>query len=229
MPNTHYFTADLTQFKSPTPAILFGETLKAVNTIRQSITAYGLLSPLTVVRKDAHLIVIDGHKRLAALRRMKFAGDLPRDLKTVPYLVVSNSDLQGSRLLDEPMPLLKNTEKHDLVERLVAKSSSPYIVAAKLFTTVDIITKLASINNLSMRLKSAFFLDELSLTQAYAFSTIENTTAQERLLDMLGSYIDAPSIIKAIESGAAVVDCGNENLIFLPSRPSRTDVIASAA
>ena len=79
-------TAKLAEFKSPTARILFGERLQDIKQIQASIAAHGLLNPLIVMRQGKKFIVIDGKKRLAALRRMRFAGTLPRSLINVPYI-----------------------------------------------------------------------------------------------------------------------------------------------
>jgi len=84
-------TAKLAEFKSPTARILFGEHLQDIKQIQTSIATHGLLSPLIVMRQGKKLIVIDGRKRLAALRRMKFTGNLPRSLVNVPYIISKQS------------------------------------------------------------------------------------------------------------------------------------------
>ena len=87
-------TTKMENFRAPTTRILFGERLKEVQQIQASIQTHGLLNPLVVMKRGTKLIVIDGKKRLTALRRMKFAGTLPRSLVNIPYILVDqfNSD-----------------------------------------------------------------------------------------------------------------------------------------
>ena len=78
-------TAKLSDFRTPTSKILCGERLSAVTALEASISKSGLLTPLQVTQCGGKLIVIDGKKRLAALRRMRFRGALPPSLANVPF------------------------------------------------------------------------------------------------------------------------------------------------
>jgi len=78
--------APLTRFRAPTSSILFGQPLNDVKQMEVSIQTHGLLSPLRVLVHKGKFIVIDGRKRLTALRRMRFKGELPRNLQTIPYV-----------------------------------------------------------------------------------------------------------------------------------------------
>ena len=83
--------AALNKFCPLVPKILCGEDLRLVSTVENSIKKHGLLTPLTVLRADDRLIVIDGRKRLIALRRLQFRGALPKDLAAIPFMISSSA------------------------------------------------------------------------------------------------------------------------------------------
>ena len=208
-------TAKLAEFKSPTARILFGERLQDIKQIQASIAAHGLLNPLIVMRQGKKFIVIDGKKRLAALRRMRFAGTLPRSLINVPYIVVDQNSPQ-------PMPsmsLLTNREKFEEVVALRQKGQSLMEIAAQLYISKQCVKNLLSVTRLSPRLRQAYFGGNLSTDQARAFATLPNMDAQDSLLIALGPFANAPDILTAIRQGQTVIDMGDDNVIILPSRP----------
>lgn len=81
--------ASLPDFRAATPRVLCGQDLYAIKKIESSIAKHGLITALKVIRFDGKLVVIDGRKRLAALRRMAFHGTLPSALKHIPYVLTA--------------------------------------------------------------------------------------------------------------------------------------------
>ncbi len=81
--------AKISEFRAPTPKILFGERLQDIIDLEASIAAHGLVKPLKVTRAGDKLVVIDGRKRLAALRRMHFKNTLPRRLEAIPFVMAT--------------------------------------------------------------------------------------------------------------------------------------------
>lgn len=108
--------AQLHLFRAPLPKVLQGEYLRAVNEIERSLCRQGLLAPLIVSqnpaaqagspRTERKLIIIDGQKRLMALRRLCFDGRLPAGLMTVPYVFahVSPAKRRSARSIPSPVP-----------------------------------------------------------------------------------------------------------------------------
>ena len=207
-------TASLADFRAPTTRILFGERLKEVKQIEDSITQHGLLNPLIVMQRGKKLILVDGKKRLAALRRMRFAGDLPRSLVKVPYILVD----EEQRFDLSAMGLLSNRERFEEVMRLRSAGMSLMMIAAALYISKQCVKDLLSIALLSPRLRQAYFGGTISTQQARAFASLPNMDSQDQLLIALGPFADAPEILKAIESGETVIEMGDDNVIILPSR-----------
>jgi len=122
-------TTKMENFRAPTTRILFGDRLKEVQQIQASIQTHGLLNPLVVMKRGTKLIVIDGKKRLTALRRMKFAGTLPRSLVNIPYILV---DKVHSKHMS-PMSLLSNGEKYEEAMELRRRGLSLMEIATTLY------------------------------------------------------------------------------------------------
>jgi len=207
-------SAKLADFCMPTPRLLFGEHLKSVKEIQTSISAHGLLNPLIVMRRGRQLIVVDGKKRLAALRRMKFAGNLPRSLVNVPYILIS----QQNDFKLKAMSLLSNQERYEEVLKLRQQGLTLTEIAANLYITKQCVKDLLQIAMLSPRLRQAYFSGTISFAQAKAFATLPNIETQDQLLITLGPFAKAPDILKAIENGETVLTVDHDNVIVLPSR-----------
>lgn len=207
-------TAKLANFRAPTTRILFGQRLNDVKQIEASIARHGLLNPLIVMQRGKRFIIVDGKKRLAALRRMRFAGTLPRSLVKLPYILVDEHPFSESNA----MGLLTNRERFDEVSRLRDEGLSVTQIASTLYVSNQCVKDLISIGMLSPRLRQAYFGGTISTAQARAFASLPNMEAQESLLIALGPFADAPEILKAIENGETVLDMGDDNVIILPSR-----------
>ena len=207
-------TAKLADFRAPTTRILFGQRLKEVQQIEASIARHGLLNPLIVMQRGKRLIVVDGKKRLAALRRMKFNGTLPRSLVNVPYVLIDKEH----KLDNSGLSLLSNEERFEEVRRLRSQGRSFTEIASMLYITNRCVKDLTAVSLLSPRLRQAYFGGTISSAQARAFASIPNMDAQDNLLIALGPFADAPEILSAIENGKTVIDMGDDNVVILPSR-----------
>jgi len=214
--------AKLANFRAPTTRILFGDRLKEVTQIQNSIAAHGLLNPLIVMQRGNKLVIVDGKKRLAALRRMRFAGELPRSLVNVPYILIAQKeDYERSA-----MSLLSNRERFEEVVKLRRKGLGLMEIAAELYISKNCVKDLLRIALLSPRLRQAYFGGTITMDQARAFATLPSVDAQDQLLIALGPFANAPEILKAIEEGETVINMDDDNVIILPSRrpltPSHT-------
>lgn len=210
--------AKLANFRAPTTRILFGERLKEVAQIQNSITAHGLLNPLIVMPRGGKLVIVDGKKRLAALRRMRFAGELPRSLVNVPYILID----QKAEYERGVMTLLSNRERFEEVVNLRRKGLGLMEIAGELYISKQCVKDLLGVALLSPRLRQAYFGGTISTQQARAFASLPNMDSQDQLLIALGPFADAPEILKAIESGDTVIEMDDDNVIILPSRRSFT-------
>ncbi len=206
--------ADLSQFRAPTSRILYGERLAAVKQVQESIKAHGLMRPLTVMRRGKHLIIVDGKKRLAALRRLRFAGELPRSLANVPYIFTDEPQFRSN----DRHNLLSNREQFENVMTRRRQGKALMEIAGELYMSKQCVKDLLCVARLSSRLRNAFFGGTISVAQARAFATLPQQDTQDQLLIALGPFAQEPDILKAIEQGETVIDMGEDNLIVLPTR-----------
>lgn len=79
-------TAPLGLFRQAAPKLLSGEYKAQIGNLERSIAVNGLIRPLRVIPQNGRLVVVDGAKRLAALRKLAFAGALPKRLQVIPYV-----------------------------------------------------------------------------------------------------------------------------------------------
>lgn len=207
-------TAKLSDFQALTTRVLFGERLKDVQQIQNSISKHGMLNPIMVMPRGKKLIIIDGKKRLAALRRMRFQGDLPRSLVNVPYVIVN----EDTSMATPQMSLLSNEEKFEETLALRKQGRSLMEIATTLYVSKQCVKDILSVSRLSARLRQAYFGGTISIEQAKVFASLPNKEAQDLLLVALGPFAHAPDILSAIQNGETVIDMGDENVIILPSR-----------
>lgn len=222
--------APLSQFRNPTAEILFGEKLKAVKTLSKSITRHGLLSPLVVSKHNGRLIVIDGRKRLAALRRMRFRGTLPRGLVNVPYILVAKSG-QAPVPAPHAAGLLSGRELYTRVTQLKNHGQSIRDIATALYLPKSTVMDVLAVTRLSAELKHAYFNGTLSLAQAKAFAALPDHGHQNMLLLALGPFAAAPDILDAIARGDTVLHGmgSDDNVVILPSRRTPNRELPKAA
>jgi ParB-like chromosome segregation protein Spo0J len=210
-----YFKSDLSDFRSSTPQILCGDVLKEVQAIQASIYKFGLLNPLVVAKNGPLLMVIDGRKRLAALRRLEFMGKLPRDLIKVPFIVVSQARILSKEVSEDPLPLLTNAEKYDRFVKLRAEGKDVTEIGEVLYASSDFTRKMLCVSRLSPTLQKSFFNGAISLAQAAAFSALPNPLDQDNLLKHIGPFTSPNDISRAIASNHKALRRTDTNIIKL--------------
>ena len=188
-----YRTAKLSEFRAPTPKLLFGERLTEITEIEASIAQQGLMRPLKVTRSGDKLVVIDGRKRLCALRRMRFKNTLPRSLVNIPFVMNT-----------EPVPhVLSAQDQYNIFLDMKSKSRSDQAITASLCINPARLHALQSIERLSPRLKTAFLNRTINLEQAHTFAALPWHEAQDTLLMSIGPFASADAILKAIKERKA--------------------------
>jgi len=203
--------APLTRFRAPTSSILFGQPLNDVKQMEVSIQTHGLLSPLRVLVHKGKFIVIDGRKRLTALRRMRFKGELPRNLQTIPYVLNAQTNSPQKKYI------LHGRQIYNQITHAKQQGVCVEEIAGQLYLPSETILDILKVRYLSPTLKSAFFNDNLSLAQIKAFSVLPSHDAQDALLIALGPFAQADDILNAIMKGETVLSLSDDNIIILPS------------
>ncbi|WP_409432864.1 ParB/RepB/Spo0J family partition protein [Litorimonas sp. RW-G-Af-16] len=186
-------TAPIEVFAAIRSKILFGQMLQDVKAVQRSIAKLGLLSPLVVVERAGKLYVIDGQKRLAAIRRLRFTGQLPRSLNRIPYVLYADTVERQS-----PAPaLLSNRELYEGVVEAFKAGASPDAIAKELYLTRQNVTQILTLSRLSPRLRGYFFDGHLNLEQAKAYAATPHHVTQDRVFDALGPFAGDREILAA--------------------------------
>lgn len=208
--------AVLTKFTVARSPILYGEKLKEVRCLERSIEKFGLLTPLVVVKKGHALMVIDGKKRFAALRRMVAKGTLPRDLNKIPYILINENKAVPQSAPTKLPQLLDNRDQYRQVQKLHKSGHSLMDIATQLYMSKTCIKEILSVTRLSPRLKLAYFAGHLSRSQAKAFATLASHEDQEALIIKLGPFAQEADILRAIETRQTLIAVDPDNIIILP-------------
>ena len=177
--------------------IFHGDWLADVKLLQTSIETLGLLSPLIVIKTRGQLHVVDGKKRLAAIRRLRFQGRLPRHLVRIPYII-----LQDSMGLESPVAmLLTNRELYSNVVDAHRNGQSVESIAQKLFLPRTSVREILTLARLSSRLRRYFFEGHLDLPQAKAYASIPRQLVQDSVFDQVGAFASVEDVLTAASEG----------------------------
>lgn len=176
--------------------VLLGRRLAHVKTLQGSIERFGLLAPIVAVRAGGRLVVLDGRKRLAAIRRLAFLGRLPASLKTVPYVLASGSRAPTHRDASTPAMLRSRALFAAVMQRFRAGAPLDGI-AADLHISRRCVRDVLALARLDEAVRRSLFERLISVVQAQAFATIPDMTRQRRVLMQLGPFADPEDICAA--------------------------------
>jgi len=191
---------------------------KDIHSLAKRILRDGLLNPIVVRRRGAQLVVVDGAKRLAAMKLLKRHNRLPRSLYKIPCIVTDDA-LDAPLPEAKPAPALKtDAELARAINDAVKAGQSRDAIAARFDCAPAYIDYAASLSDLNPQIKDYFRSGHICLEQAAAFASIECPDAQWRLLQELGPFAHADDVIAAILAGKTVVDMPDGNVMIMPSR-----------
>jgi len=189
-------TAPVDMFTTLRSRLLLGRMLTDVKSVQASIARHGLLSPIVVSQANGRLIVVDGRKRLAAIRRLEFMGRLPRSLVNIPYI-----ELKDVRQTPAQTPaLMSNRDLYKTVtDMFMAKQDVDYI-ATELFLSRNCIRQVLTLSRLSPRLRRSFFDRIIDFNRARAYAAIPKHKAQERAFLALGPFANGQAILDHVKA-----------------------------
>lgn len=211
MHKTEIKRAPISAFQNIRNVILFGEALKDVRQIERSIAEFGMIMPIIVTGTNNSLMVIDGKKRLTALKRMAFAGTLPRSLVKIPYLFLDEAQKFGRR----PLSILPSPEIYKSVEKLKFEGDSVTNIARKLYLCRRSVQEMLHLTHLCDVIKKAFFRQSISFEQAHAFSTMPCKATQNRIFFMLGPFAEVPEILEALKADTLLQNANISDAIVM--------------
>lgn len=189
---------------------------QSVSRIKHSIFKDGLLNPLIVMKQEGNYQVIDGKKRLSAIKQLASSQKRSRKNSKIPCIIHDCDQLT----LDGPKRpiLLSSPELAHAILSEIDSGLSPVSIAQRFECDYGVIDDAVSLRKLHPKLLQHFNNQALSLEQAAAFATIDNPKAQLNLLLQLGPFVSDEVIISEIKSGATVIEVPDGNVVILPSR-----------
>lgn len=192
--------APIANFHLVRSEILQGESLEEVKRIERSIVEYGLICPIVTSKIRNALIVIDGKKRLQAIKRLEFRGGLPDHLSEIPYISVLES-----KVTDYPADsILSRQHLYKSVMALKSRDIPLETIAKYLCLCRHTISDVILLSRLSEEVRKAYFEKAFSFSVARAYASIPVPSAQTALLFRLGSSANETTILNAIDKIAEV-------------------------
>lgn len=193
-------TAPVDKFTTLRNRPMFGRRLNEIKAIEASISRYGLLSPIVVSRLNGRLVVVDGRKRLAAIKRLDFMGRLPRSLVNIPYIETSQISAKGT----QTPALMSNRDLYVTVSNMFRDNQDIAHIAAELFLSRECIRQILTLSRLSPRLRRAFFDRTIGFESAKTYAAFPAEQDQNRAFMSLGPFASAQSILDYMSAPKAV-------------------------
>lgn len=187
--------APISAFQFVRTEILQGNSLEEVKRIERSIIQYGLIRPIVTSRLRNVLLVIDGKKRLQALKRLEFKGELPDQLSEIPHISVLES-----QKTDYPADsILSRQHLYTSVMALKMRGISVDTIAQYLCLCRDTIADVVLLSRLSEPVRKAYFEKAFSFSIARTYASIPVSTEQTALMLRLGTSANETTILDAID------------------------------
>ncbi len=189
-----------------------------MNHIKDSIARDGLLNPLIVVKKAKKFEVIDGKKRLRALKALSKSPLFARALTKVPCIIKDSFETDTITLANDRPSLMTESELAHAILKETQKGASTIHIAERFNCSLQIVEDASSLSTLGSKVMKCFSDGSINLEQAAALATVPNPKAQWDLLQHLGPFASDETIIRAIRSGETVIELPNDNILIVPSR-----------
>jgi len=182
-----------------------------LESLKSSIQEVGLLNPLVVIKHNSKYLVLDGKKRLEAMRQLKKSRHYMRSLQKVPCIM----DYPAAK--GRPL-LMRAPELASAVITDVKGGQSMAAVAQKYDCKLADICEAMTFKTLHPEVLKYFNNETITWEQAAALATIANPDAQLNLLMQLGPFVSNKEIIAAVRQGQTVINLPDGNILCLPSR-----------
>lgn len=188
-------TTSVNKFVFIRPRLLIGPLLQDVKALQNSITRFGLLSPIIIRKHQGRLIVVDGRKRLLAIRRLSFTGQLPRSLVNISYI-----ELKNVKAGESPIPaLMSNRELYATVSKAFLAGQSLEHIAEDLYLSRRCIAQILTLSRLAPRLRALFFERVINFDQARHYAAQPNRAIQTAIFGALGPFASVDDIRLAMQ------------------------------
>lgn len=194
-------TAPVNMFTTLRSRPLIGGLLKEIKAMQASITRYGLLSPILVSRSNGRLVVVDGRKRLAAIKRLEFMGRLPRSLVNIPFIEIQELPKTHA----QTPALMSNRDLYVTVIDMFRETQDVHHIATELFLTRAVVKHILTLSRLSPRIRRAFFDRTIGFHSAKAYAAVPNHARQLQAFMALGPFALADTILDYFSKPKAAI------------------------
>ena len=193
---SNILTAPVDKFVHIRPQILTGPLLAEVKTLENSIEHLGLFLPIIVRNYRDKFFIIDGRKRIAAIKRLKFMGRLPHNLDNIPYRSLDT----GQSMIEAVPNLITNPKLYHKVMQALDSGHSALETARRFYLSQHCIQQIIILSRLSERLRLLFFNNIFSFQQVKLYAAQPRTRIQDQVFSQIGPLASPNHIRKALYS-----------------------------
>ncbi|MEL6688066.1 MAG: ParB N-terminal domain-containing protein [Pseudomonadota bacterium] len=163
--------------------VLAGALLDDVKALEDSILRFGLLTPLIAAWQNGKLMIIDGRKRFAALRRLAFAGRLPHSLTKIPYVL---ANMNKPQMLSDDCPWVGSELLYQSVRRRHQSGESAEVIAKTLGLSHQSVRDLLCLTRVVPFIRKACHQRQISLEATKAYASMPSHAHQLMAFHRLG-------------------------------------------
>ncbi len=172
---------------------------EGLDELTASIRAHGLLSPLTVQKREkGERRVIAGQRRLAALRALQKEGAIPAD-HPVPCMIVSaDADATEISLTENVVRTqMHPADQFEAFRDLIEKGASIGDIAARFGVSESTVTKRLMLARVSPKLLGVYRKGGMTLEQVAALTLTDDHALQEKVWDEAQGWRREPRGLRA--------------------------------
>jgi ParB family chromosome partitioning protein len=170
-----------------------------------SIKAHGLLQNLQVrAGKGGKFEVVAGQRRLAALKLLAKAKDLPKSAE-IPCHICEGEEATEISLAENIMRLpMHPADQYEAFKAVADQGKSPEEIAVRFGCSAAIVRQRLKLGNVSPKLIDAYREEEIELEQLMALAISDDHATQEKLWFELDGWNRHPSNIRRLLTQAHV-------------------------
>ncbi|HEX3885384.1 MAG TPA: ParB/RepB/Spo0J family partition protein [Stellaceae bacterium] len=176
-----------------------------IEELAASIKAHGLLQNLQVCAgKGGKFEVVAGQRRLAALKLLAKAKDLPKSAE-IPCHICEGEEATEISLAENFMRLpMHPADQYEAFKAVADQGKSPEEIAARFGCSAAIVRQRLKLASVSPNLIEAYRREEIELEQLMALAVSDDHAAQEKVWSELSSWDRYPRTIRQMLTRAHV-------------------------
>ncbi|APW64293.1 ParB/RepB/Spo0J family partition protein [Paludisphaera borealis] len=161
----------------------------AADDLKASILAHGLMQNLVVTAAgDGGFEVIEGARRLEAIKALQAEGSLPADYAVSCHVVEEGDAMEKSLAANTVRLAMHPADEYEAFAKLEAGGSSPEQIAERFGKTVKYVEQLLRLGNADPKLLKAYREGGLSLDALMAYAITDDRKRQMKVFKSLGDH-----------------------------------------